>query len=62
MTIPWTKMSVSCEDLTMTSHGPRNISMPRDTVFRLPYQAEYRIHASFPNEELLRAPTFQAKA
>ncbi|GAC89009.1 hypothetical protein NBRC3257_0262 [Gluconobacter thailandicus NBRC 3257] len=55
-------MSVSCEDLTMTSHGPRNISMPRDTVFRLPYQAEYRIHASFPNEELLRAPTFQAKA
>lgn len=46
----------------MTSHGPRNISTPSDTVSRLPYQAEYRIHASFPNEESLRAPTFQAKA
>lgn len=46
----------------MTSHGPRNISMPRNTVFRLSYQAEYRIDTSFPNEDPLRAPTFQAKA
>ncbi|AQS90583.1 hypothetical protein A0U94_05965 [Gluconobacter albidus] len=59
---PFDRMSISCEDLTMTSHGPRNISSSQNTSYRLTYQAEYRIDASFLNEDNQRGPTAQAKA